>query len=214
MSELDRRELLKGLATLLPGASLLPGCAGAPPAQSATAQAPAPDTRQPSWAPALFDAEQALAVEDVAEQLLPETDTPGAKAAGVPAYIESLVQAVFSAEERADFLAGVDALNQQARTAHGASFAACTPEQQTLLLALLASRVVQAQKAAQQAGAGQGGQAKLDPVAHFWLSMRELTISGYSGSKLGATRLLGYDPIPGEYRGCVSLESVGKTWAL
>lgn len=214
MSDIDRRDLLKALAALLPGASLLPACAGAPRAPSSVgpaAPAPTASARQPGWVPSLFDTEQALTVEDVAEQLLPETDTPGAKAAGVPRHIESLVADVFSADERTDFLAGVHALNQQARQAHGAAFPSCTPEQQAGLLSVLAKQIVQAQQAGEQKGARHDA---LDPLAHFWLSMRELTIDGYARSKLGATRLLGYDPIPGEYLGCVSLESVGKTWAL
>jgi glucoside 3-dehydrogenase (cytochrome c) hitch-hiker subunit len=213
VSAIDRRDLLKALAASLPGAALVSACAAAPQLPKAAPGAlgsPGANARQPGWAPSLFSAEQALTVEDVAEQLLPETDTPGAKSAGVPAYIENLAKDVFDDEERRDFLAGVDSLNEQARQAHGVVFPACTPEQQSLLLAALATRVARLQRAAGQSG----HEPELDALAHFWLSLRELAIDGYCRSKLGATRLLNYDPIPGEYRGCVALESVGKTWAL
>jgi hypothetical protein len=200
---LGRRELLAALASGLPAASLLPACA----ATQSTAEAPSGAGRRPGWAPTLFSTEQALTVEDVAEQLIPETNTPGARSAGVPALIESLVEHVFDEPGRRDFLAGIAELNAAARQAHGRAFPDCTPAEQKALLETLAAGV------AERLVANRASHDDLDPLSHFWLSMRELTINGFVNSRLGATRVLSYEPTPGEHQGCVPLESAGKTWA-
>ena len=53
--------------------------------------------------------------------------------------------------------------------------------------------------------------AQIDPVALGLL--RELTILGYFTSEIGATQALAYDPIPGAYRGCITVATGQKAWA-
>jgi len=53
--------------------------------------------------------------------------------------------------------------------------------------------------------------ARIDPVALGLL--QELTILGYFTSEIGATQALAYDPVPGGYRGCVTLAPGQKAWA-
>ncbi|HEX5171583.1 MAG TPA: gluconate 2-dehydrogenase subunit 3 family protein, partial [Cyclobacteriaceae bacterium] len=47
----------------------------------------------------------------------------------------------------------------------------------------------------------------------FILTVKELTLLGFFTSEVGATQVLQYDPVPEAYKGCLSLEEVGKTWA-
>jgi Gluconate 2-dehydrogenase subunit 3 len=215
VSAIGRRRALEALAALPVTGGLL-DCTP-PRGQPESAQADAPATRgadaperRPGWEPGFFSLEQALSVEDVAEQLIPETDTPGARRAGVAELIESLVRDVFEEQERGAFLAGIEALDTLARTATGRAFPACTPEEQQGVLEKLAAATL----AQQSKAGGEHGSSALEPAARFWLRMRDLTISGFAQSKLGATLAFAYDPEPGEYQGCVPLESAGKTWAL
>jgi hypothetical protein len=215
VSAIGRRRALEALASLPVSGGLL-GCAPLR-REPASARPDAPHEqgasaleRRPGWEPAFFSLEQALSVEDVTEQLIPETDTPGARRAGVAELIESLVRDAFEEQERGAFLAGVAALNAMAREASGRSFPACTPEEQRGLL----EKVAAATAAQLAKGGGAQNAAALEPVASFWLRMRDLTIKGFVQSKLGATLAFAYDPDPGEYQGCVPLDSVGKTWAL
>lgn len=215
MSAIGRRRALEALASLPVSGGLL-ACTPSL-KQPASPQPDVPDAlgtvapeRRPGWAPTLFSPEQALSVEDVSEQLIPETDTPGARRAGVAALIESLVRDVLEEQDRSAFLAGIAQLNEMARETAGRAFPACTPEEQRSVLEKVAAAT-----AAQQAkneGAQNGG--TLEPVARFWLRMRDLTINGFVQSKLGATLVFAYDPAPGDYQGCVPLESSDKTWAL
>ena len=48
----------------------------------------------------------------------------------------------------------------------------------------------------------------------FFNEMRQLTVTGYFTSEIGATQALEYLPIPGVFHGDVPMESGQKTWAL
>lgn len=60
----------------------------------------------------------------LADTIIPRTDTPGATDVGVPAFIDVIVADYYSDAERAEFLAGVDAMDSLARTMTGQAFAA------------------------------------------------------------------------------------------
>ena len=210
---LARRQVLRGLAALVgalgaackatpPGDAAL-GAAGSAGNTAGPAAAAIPPERQPSFSPQLFTREQALAVEDMAELIVPETDTPGARRAGVPEFVENTVRDVFDDSDRVLFLTGLDDLDRAARAAHRAPFHACsTPQQAALLEGLVtATRAILAVN------------DWPEPIP-FFLAFYEAVIEGYCRSKLGATRTLQYDPVPGDYEACVPLERVGRAWAL
>jgi gluconate 2-dehydrogenase gamma chain len=190
---LTRRAALQHLATLA-AASIAAACAAPPPA------APLP-LRAPRFSPRLFTVEQARAVEELSTLIIPETDTPGALGAGVPAFIESIVADVYEDEERKTFLAGLDALNEDARAAYGAPFAVCSALERG---ALLARMIAEAQQALAREEEGGG---------LFFVALHALTIDGFCRSKPGATRVLQYVAVPGEYEGSIPVEQVGRAWA-
>jgi gluconate 2-dehydrogenase gamma chain len=218
--DLRRRRLLVSFAALAGGAfSGIAACKRVEPEAEAASAAPAPNAkgaggaapdrlavageRSPSFVPQVFSREQALAVEDLAELIVPETDTPGARRAGVPAFIEDQVRDVLEEEDQKRVLAGLGELDRAARAAHGKAFHACNPEQQGAQLGALVAAV--------QAVLAENDWP--EPSPWFW-AFYELVIEGYCRSKLGATRTLQYEPVPGDYEACVPLSSVGRAWAL
>ena len=48
----------------------------------------------------------------------------------------------------------------------------------------------------------------------FFQRMKELTVTGYFTSEIGATKALEYLPIPGKFEGCIPLKPNQKAWAL
>jgi len=166
---IDRREALRRTALALAG--ILAGCK-------------ARRTPAAAWRPRALDSDQAELLATIAEHILPETDTPGARAVGVHQFIDALVAESYGAEERQRFLAGLAALDGRAFLARPAG------EQLALLREL------------DRAG---------DP---FFRSLKELTLVGYYTSEIGATRELHHAPVPGRYDGCVPLAQIGRTWAV
>lgn len=151
--------------------------------------APPAAARKPRFLPSLFSSEQALLVEDLAELIIPETELAGALGAGVPAYIEGIVREVYDEAERSEFLKALDATSNELRAG-------------------VAREVLVAEGLDRCAPSFETG----EPWC-FFQAFRALCIEGFCQSEVGATRLLQYESIPGQFRGCVLLSEVGRAWA-
>ncbi len=186
-SGLNRRDAFGGFALALTA------FAGVRPAFAAQSQAFAPL----GWTPRALTSAQARALDALAEAIMPATDTPGAREAGVPAFVDRAVAGWSLPAQAALIRAGLDRVDADARTAHGAAFAALAAGQQSALLTRY-----DAELAKQPAGS-----------PHFFGVLKELVTIGFFTSEPGATRALRYDPVPGAYRGCVPLKEIGRGWA-
>lgn len=182
-------------------------------------------------------------VSVVAEHIIPDTDTPGALAAGVPEFVDAMLAGYYTEAERARFLAGLSALAERAEATYGEGFVDCAPDQQLALLEELdreafAPAPRPRAEPAPVASSGEGGDgssgageaAEREPVSAPWIhgegprrprpevpffrTMKELTVVGYYTSEVGATRELRHEPIPGRYEGCIPFSDVGRTWAV
>lgn len=138
------------------------------------------------WSPA----SRAL-VAEVAQIVIPATDTGGAKEAGVPAFVEMMVQSWFDADERANFLSGMATFADGAATRHGKPFAELDAAQKQ---AWFAEQLSAAEAAS--AAAGAKGVKQRSPFAAL---MKRLTIYGYYTSELGSTVELSLNMVPNEY---------------
>lgn len=163
-----------------------------------------------TYTPAFFTAEQALLVAELAEVLIPKTDTPGAKDCGVPAFIDSLIYEVYPQEKKDNFIKGLTAFNDEAKTTYGNDFADCTSEEKVALVKKHHEQALSGNTEGASFGWWRKGGGNEKP---FIIEMKELTLLGFFTSEPGATQVLQYNPVPGPYKGCVPLQEVGKTWA-
>src|SRR5579859_3158113 len=192
---IDRREALRKTAMLMGAAvsastvsAFLYSCKSAP---------------DLNYKPVFFSEDQARLVSEVAEIILPKTDTPGAKDVGVPNFIDMLVKDCYKEEDQKNFLDGLAQFNEAARKELGDSFVLSSAEKQLAYVKKVHDEAVNA--------------AKNDPKAKrpFILKLKELTMLGYFVSEPGATKVLQYLPVPGAYHGCIPLAEAGngKAWA-
>src|SRR2546430_10190748 len=103
---IDRREALRRAALVLGGVLSAPLAAGV------LAGCEARGAPEGSWRPRTLTPDQAELVATIAEQILPETDTPGARAVGVHRFIDALLAESYSAEQRERFVAGLAGLRR------------------------------------------------------------------------------------------------------
>ena len=185
---LSRRDAIRGLTFTFGVAAT--GLAGR--AAAATTALP--------WTPTALSPDEARLVDVVAELIIPKTDTPGAREAGVPQFIDRALADYYNKTQADRLRAGLARMDADARAAHGDVFVALTPQQQVDLLAGYD----------REAAAGQG-QAAGEP--HFFPLLEDLVTVGYFTSEPGATVALRYDPVPGAYHGCVPLAELGRGWA-
>src|SRR4051812_38152176 len=122
-----RRDLLAGAAALL-GAELAAPLARALAAEAAMAGFAASHT--------IFTPEQRSLLAAISERIIPTTDTPGAIAAGVPAFAEMMVADFYETADRNDFLNGLGVVEGHARIHYAKPFIALAPADQDAVLTL------------------------------------------------------------------------------
>lgn len=183
---MNRRQAVQRLGILVGGtlsASTLAGVLGG-------CQAPHSTT----WHPQVLSKAQNESLIALTDRMVPETDTPGAKAALVNRFIDSMLAEWHTDGYRQRFLEGLDDVSARANQSYGAAFTTLASAQQDEIVATLAI------------------EARGDGEAFFSM-LKEQTLVGYYTSEIGASQELRYLQIPGRYAGCVPLEEVGRAWS-
>lgn len=197
MNEITRREVLKKISLYVGGALTAPTIA------AALSGCGEDNSVLRVWEPRLFSPAQAALVGDLAETIIPRTDTPGAKDVGVPQLIDSIVAEVFTSEQKEEYLAGLIKFAIRVQNHYGTPFSLLGDQDKNSFVAKLNA-----------ASLDKDGE---DPFYNnekaFYRTTKELTLLGFFRSEVGATEVLQYSPVPGEYKGCVPLREVGKAWA-
>lgn len=184
---IERTALILGYAISAPAMmGILNGCKATP---------------ELAFKPVFLTEEQARLVGEIAEVIIPKTDTPGAKDAGVPAFIDTMLKDVYKQEDKDKFIAGLNSFNEEAKKSAGSDFIDLDPAKQVDFFKSVHDPAVAGFKT---------GEIKERP---FVLMIKELTCLGFFTSEPGATQVLQYEAVPGAYHGCVPLAEVGKTWA-
>jgi hypothetical protein len=163
-----------------------------------------------TYQPTFFNEDQARAIEALTEIIIPKTDTPGAKEAGVPGFIDALVKEVYSKEQQENFIKGLTDFIEDAKEAHGSSFVNCTTEEQAAHFKKHHDKAITESAGGGSTGWWNAGSGVEQP---FLLKVKELTLLGFFTSEAGATQVLQYNQVPGPFKGCVPLAEVGKAWA-
>jgi Gluconate 2-dehydrogenase subunit 3 len=138
------------------------------------------------------------------EQIIPATDTPGAKAARVNEFIDVILTEWATSDERAHFLAGLEDTDKQSQKFFGKNFVDASSDQQLAQLraiddVTLAGRVARAHHGNHVEPPDQ--QLKGD----FWEVFKRITVHGYYTSEIGFSQELKLQIIPGAQHGCQPL---------
>jgi hypothetical protein len=200
---IERREAIRRVALLLGGAVSAPAALGVLAGCGADAGG-ARGADGGAWAPRALTAAQAELVATLAEVVLPETDTPGARAAGVHRFVDVMLAEYYAPDERARFVAGLAAVDARARRARGRPFVRCAPAEQLALVEALDREAF--------APPPPGARPAAPPP--FFRTFKELTLLGYYTSEAGATRELRHAPVPGRFEGCVPRTPGQRAWAV
>jgi gluconate 2-dehydrogenase gamma chain len=140
------------------------------------------------------------------DQILPATDTPGAKGARVNEFIDVILTEWATPEERKDFLDGLAGIDKQSQSLYGKNFSEATSEQQLVQLraiddAVMSNRLIRPRH----------GNTVPKPDTQlqgdFWEVFKRITIHGYYTSEVGFTQELKLQIIPGAQHGCTAIGS-------
>jgi len=193
---MQRREILRRVALMLGGAvsapaalAILQGCSAK--------ETPGGETVA-SWTPKFLTGHEALIVSAIASTIIPSSSgSSGATEAGVGAFIDSALAAVYPKEDQDRFKAGIPVFESAAKAAqagNGKPFVDQMPGEREEFLKEYLGKALEGER---------------DPKP-FILMARELTLLGFYSSKVGITENMEYVAVPTAYHGCVPLSEMKK----
>jgi hypothetical protein len=186
---MDRRELLKKIAILtgaavVGGEFFLTGC------------------KTNNSSPSLFTSADLSLLDEIAETIIPATDTPGAKAAQLAQFMQVMVTDCYNPAEQKVFKEGLLSINEYSKQLIQKQFMEATPEER---ISVLTSLEKEAKKYNQEKKEG--------TPSHYYTMMKQLTLWGFFTSETGMTETLRHNPVPGKYQGDVPYTKGEKAWS-
>lgn len=188
---MNRREAINRVAWIMGGTViganlLLEGCTR-----------PATPTVEGLFDPAMVDF-----IGDVADTILPETSSPGAKAAGVGGFIPVMVKDCYTAEDQDVFVKGLAQIDERAQDAHGKKFQELTAAERTDLINTIDKEAKEYHSSKEP-----------DAANHYFHLFKQLTLLGFFTSEVGSTQALRYVQVPGRFDGEYPYQKGDRAWA-
>ncbi|MEX2567970.1 MAG: gluconate 2-dehydrogenase subunit 3 family protein [Cyclobacteriaceae bacterium] len=187
MNLLNRREALKSMVLMMGGTMvganvILTGCA--------------PEDKIEGLD---FSEDDIAYLDEIGEAIIPTTDTPGAKAAGIGGFMVMMVKDTYNKEQQENFVNGLNSLKVAFKEENGTGFMDASVDERTAYLNKL-------------------NKAMMDPSnenkPEYIGMLKDLTILGYFTSEIGATQALRYIETPGRYDPCMEYKKGDKAWAI
>lgn len=141
-------------------------------------------------------------MDEIAETILPATQTPGAKAAKVGEYMSVMVKDCYEEKDQKNFLDGLEKIDAASEKKYKKAFMDITPQERHDLLVEIDKEAREYTKT-----------KKKEDLAHPFSVIKRLTLDGYFTSEIGAKQALRYVPVPGKYEGCIDYKKGDKAWA-
>jgi hypothetical protein len=181
-NNMNRRNALQSVAIMLGGAL------SAPTLMAMDQWELAPKAKSNALLFSLNENQQKI-VAEIAELIIPKTDTPGAKDVGVPAFIEKMLKDCYKEPEHKSFMEGISSMEK-------VNFLSLNKDERVGVLKLLE----------------QEAKKKTEKAVPFWRLIKELTLLGYFTSETGIKASFDYVQIPGKLE-LIKLQPNQKSYA-
>ncbi|MBT6033607.1 MAG: gluconate 2-dehydrogenase subunit 3 family protein [Kordiimonadaceae bacterium] len=196
-NDLNRRQILERMSLVMGGAvslTVLSACDGG-------VSVPTKEEVENGIPLKALNQAQLDLIGDMADTIIPDTETPGAKSVNVHYLIDELAVNWMKASEKTIFLGKLTALDERIKVEHGKSFSELDMAGRGAVLDQLGAEMIAE------------GEAADGEEQNIYRELRELILFGYYTSEVGASEELLYDPIPGDFKGCVPYSEIGKAWS-
>lgn len=127
---------------------------------------------------------QVAIINAVGDTILPRTDTPGASDVGVADWVDVLVAEYYNDDEKATFLAGLDAIDAAARASTGSALADLAADARGTVITSIESAT----------------DRRTEPARTYW-RLKGLVIHGYFTSERVQVDVLKTNVMPGRFVG-------------
>lgn len=207
---ITRRDCIQRVAAMLGGAALVGGDQ-----MLAFSFDDAALARAMAQGAGTFTAADVALLDEIAETILPETSTPGAKAARTGAFMALMVTDVYTDRQQQVFRDGMRSVDAACRRANGTAFMQATPAQRLRVLEAIDREQKEAMDARVPAPSNRApaSSASNDEPAHYFRMMKELALLGYFTSEIGCTKAMRYIESPGRFDPCAPHKPGDRSWA-
>ena len=172
---MKRRTVFKHLAMASAAAWLLPSCVSDPKKVSIALNK------------LNISGDEETLLADIADTMIPATETPGARAVGAHLFALVMVDDCLSAEEREKYLKGMRAFEDALKSLTGKSFSSASPGERLEMLTTFEEQMDEAS----------------EETKVFYGKTRDYIIQGYASSQHFLTSIKPYELVPGpNYNGC------------
>ena len=151
--------------------------------------------------PMFLNVEQYSMVERIADLIIPETDTAGARSAGVHRFIDMMLAEWASPATQVRYVEGFERIDKLAADSGASGFSAMPSSRQFEILEKLDSRSY-----------AEDSSSDIPELA-FYRELKAFVLFGYYSSEEGASVELKFDRIPGPYGDCVPYDEIGRAWS-
>lgn len=142
----------------------------------------------------------------LAETIIPDTATPGAREAGVVTFMIPLLTECTEPKTLNVFIEGLQSLEAHTASRYKKEFIQCTEQEKNEILRYFEEKAQPLNRML--------GRAKEKLLGgEFFHTLKQYTVEAYCISEKGATRALRYIPVPGSYDACIPLEPSQTAWA-
>ena len=142
----------------------------------------------------------------LADLILPQTDTPGAKDANISEVIIDIVQNCYEKDLQQTFINGLFEIENYSKSEYKNQFKDCDINIQNKILKDFEERERINNKLILKVK-----NKLLGPG--FFSMLKHIIVECFFTSEIGATQTLQYDYIPGKYIGCLDIQANQKCWA-
>jgi len=143
---------------------------------------------------------------ELAETIIPATDTPGAKEAGAVDYMLRLLEECTDTKTLNRFIDGLKDLESYTQNRFNRPFSECRDSEKQAVLNHFE------EKSAQNHNLVEKVKNKFTGIP-FFKTLKSYTVQGYCISEKGASLGMRYIAVPGKYLSCIPMESNQKAWA-
>jgi len=161
-------------------------------------------------------------LNEIGETILPQTATPGAKAANVGKFMTIMVNDCYEEADQKVFHDGMRKINDAAKDKYSKGFMDLAPQQRHDLLVGLDKEAKTQQQKVEAFNQGESAKETAEIAKgnlkykrqymspHYFALMKQLTMLGFFTSEVGATKAIRYFPVPGRYDGCIDYKKGDK----
>ena len=201
---MNRRDALKGMSLSLGYAIAAP---------SVLSMLQSCNTETSNWTPIFLTQKEATVMTNLIDLILPKTAaSPGALDVNVPEFLDLYAYKVYDDERKTKYKKGIHAMIKELNVLDSDPSTLKTEDYDAMLTKYLKSSKAQQKKYGEETDENNHGAL----VFNALVGLRSSSMWAYKNSQKVGENVLAYDPVPGEQKGCVSLDDVtgGKAWSL